>query len=121
MNAIRLITVQCFPSNGFLWVFLLYTLFKLSAPAFSSQLKVRLDFLSVVGVTILHSFTAWSACVCSVGGGPAEGRAGGDEPSHRGPSSSGGAQRSGQSGGLGRDRSDREGRSGGRRPRGLLH
>ncbi len=64
MNAIRLITVQCFPSNGFLWVFLLYTLFKLSAPAFSSQLKVRLDFLSVIGVTILHSFTAWSACVC---------------------------------------------------------
>ncbi len=57
----------------------------------------------------------------AVGGGPAEGRAGGDESAHRGPSSSGGAQRSGQSGGLGRDRSDGEGRSGGRRSCGLLH
>ncbi len=81
-----------------------------------ANLKFVLTFyLSLVWRSSTLSLRGLRVCA-AVGGGPAEGRAGGDEPSHRGPSSSGGAQRSGQSGGLGRDRSDREGRSGGRDP-----
>lgn len=55
------------------------------------------------------------------GGRQAQGRAGGNELAHSGEGSAGGAERPGQPGGLGRDRADRQGGPGCRRPSGLRH